>query len=108
MVLRTEICAAARSLVHSIVRADIADTGAQFEVPPLAEDPLVAVAYTRSVIPAFVSGTAAVPEEIERGAYIPDIEFASVDMEAEEVAVEFLAEPVARFRLYEKMFPPPR
>ena len=26
-------------------------------------------------------------------------------MEAEDVAVEFLAEPVARFRLYEKMFP---
>ena len=107
MMFRADIRPAAGSLIYTVIRTDISYAGAQFEVPSLAKNPLVAVTYTCSVIPAFVPCVAAIPEQVERGAYIPDIEFPSMDMETEEMSVELFAQPVSRFRLYKEMLPLP-
>ena len=91
MMVRTAVCPASRTFIYAVVSADIAYSGAQFEIPSLAKHPLVAVAYAGTVIPSFMSFTAAVPEKIERGMDIPHVEFAPVKMKAEEVTVEFFA-----------------
>lgn len=107
VVCRAEICSAPRTFIYVIVGTYISGSGAQFEVPAFPENPLVAVAYSSTVVPAFVPGVAAVPEKVERCADVACVEFASVHVETEEVPVEFLAEPVSGFRLYEEMLPFP-
>ena len=107
MMPRPRSDAADRCRVCGIVGTDIADTGTEFQIPPLAEQPLVSIAYSGTVIPSFVSFVTAVSEQAERCTYIAGIELTAMDMQSEKMSVEFFTEPVAGFRLNEKMLPFP-
>ena len=94
-----------RRLVCSIVGAYVSDACAEFQIPSGPYQPLVAVADSCSVIPSLMPGVAAVSEQSERSADIPDIEFSPMHVQTEEMSVEFFTEPVAGFRLNEEVLP---
>lgn len=94
-----------RRLVCSIVGAYVSDACAEFQIPSGPYQPLVAVTDACSVIPSLMPGVAAVSEQSERSADIPDVELASMYMQSEEIPVEFFTKPVASLRLNEEVLP---
>ena len=85
----------------------IAQTYFSLKAPMTRQQPLIAVADSCTVIPALMSGIAAVSEQAERSRHIACIELASVEMQPEKVTVEFFAKPVTGLRLDEKVLPLP-
>ena len=104
---RPGLHAADRGRECRIIGPHVTDAGRKFQIPSFAEQPLIAVADSCTVIPALMSGISAVSEQSERSRHIACIELASVEMQPEKVTVEFFAKPVTGLRLDEKVLPLP-